>query len=83
MTEDDSMERLEPEEREDWRAWLEDNHGTSPGVFLVTRKKSNTGNGVSYEEAVEEAVAFGWIDSRVNRLDERAVNHGPATLDQV
>jgi uncharacterized protein YdeI (YjbR/CyaY-like superfamily) len=70
MSEDSTIERLEPEDREEWRGWLDKNHGTSRGVFLVTRKKSNTGNGVSYEEAVQEAVAFGWIDSRVNRLDE-------------
>jgi uncharacterized protein YdeI (YjbR/CyaY-like superfamily) len=64
-------ERLEPRDREEWRAWLQKNHESSTGVWVVTRKKTSAGKGVTYEEAVEEAVAFGWIDSRVNRLDER------------
>ena len=72
MAKDSPQERLEPGDREEWRAWLEKNHDSSPGVFLVTRKKNSTGKGVTYEEAVEEAVAFGWIDSRVNKLDERS-----------
>jgi len=61
---------LEPQDREEWRAWLEDNHHVSTGVSLVTRKKNSPGKGVSYEEAIEEAIAFGWIDSRANKLNE-------------
>ena len=49
---------------------MEDNHDVSTGVSLVTRKKNSPGKGVSYEEAIEEAIAFGWIDSRANKLNE-------------
>jgi uncharacterized protein YdeI (YjbR/CyaY-like superfamily) len=72
MRNDTSPQRLEPEDREEWRAWLENNHDTSTGVSVVTRKKNSPGKGVTYEEAVEEAIAFGWIDSRVNKLDEKS-----------
>jgi len=49
-----------------WRAWLEKNHATEPGVWLVFYKP---GKGITYEEAVEEALCYGWIDSLIKRLD--------------
>ena len=60
---------IEPRTREEWRAWLEANHATSPGVWLAIGKKGSTVTTLTYEEAVREALAFGWIDSVVNRLD--------------
>jgi uncharacterized protein YdeI (YjbR/CyaY-like superfamily) len=60
---------IEPRTREEWRAWLEANHATSPGVWLAIGKKGFTVTTLTYEEAVREALAFGWIDSVVNRLD--------------
>jgi uncharacterized protein YdeI (YjbR/CyaY-like superfamily) len=56
-------------ERAAWRRWLERNHGTSGGVWVVLAKKGVPGLG--YEEAVEEALCFGWIDAKANSLDER------------
>ena len=53
-----------------WRAWLRDNHATSPGVWLVYYKKDTGKPSVDWDEAVEEALCYGWIDSKVNRLDE-------------
>jgi uncharacterized protein YdeI (YjbR/CyaY-like superfamily) len=53
-----------------WRAWLEKNHGTSRGLRLAYYKKGSGKKSVGYEEALEEALCFGWIDSTVNRLDE-------------
>jgi uncharacterized protein YdeI (YjbR/CyaY-like superfamily) len=49
-----------------WRAWLKKNHATSPGLWLVFYKP---GKGITYEEAVEEALCYGWIDSLIKRLD--------------
>ena len=46
------------------------NHAISPGVWLAVGKKGNTRTRLTYDDAVEEAVAFGWIDSTVRRLDE-------------
>jgi len=49
-----------------WRSWLERNHATQSGVWLVFYKP---GKGLTYDEAVEEALCFGWIDSLIKRLD--------------
>jgi uncharacterized protein YdeI (YjbR/CyaY-like superfamily) len=56
--------------RIEWREWLEKNHEKSPGVWLIYYKKNSEKPTVSYEDAVEEALSFGWIDSKVNALDE-------------
>jgi uncharacterized protein YdeI (YjbR/CyaY-like superfamily) len=61
---------VHPKDRAAWRAWL-DAHYTEPaGVWLVLDKGSSGASGLSYEEAVEEALCVGWIDSRPNTLDE-------------
>jgi uncharacterized protein YdeI (YjbR/CyaY-like superfamily) len=67
----EEAERVAPAGRAEWRAWLAENHAASTGVWLVYPKKSSGLPGPSYEEAVEEALCFGWIDSRVRPLDER------------
>jgi len=64
------LEFVEVPDRAAWRAWLERNHDTSPGIWLGVGKKGGTATTLSYDEAVEEALSFGWIDSTVNRLDE-------------
>ncbi len=53
-----------------WRRWLARNHGRSRGVWLFIRKKGKVARGLRYDEAVEEALCFGWIDSRVRAHDE-------------
>lgn len=58
------------EDRDAWRAWLAENHAAEKGAWLVLGKKGSGLRTVNYEEAVLEAVAFGWIDSRANRVDE-------------
>ncbi len=63
------LERLEVDDRQAWRAWLEQNHARSPGVHLVIYKKHSSKYRLSYDEIVEEALCFGWIDSTGNRLD--------------
>ena len=53
-----------------WRDWLQQYHATSHGVHLIVLKKHSTKLGLSYVDAVEEALCFGWIDSRTNALDD-------------
>jgi uncharacterized protein YdeI (YjbR/CyaY-like superfamily) len=55
--------------RAEWRKWLEQNHQSEKLVWLVIPHKNSKLPGVSYEEAVEEALCFGWIDSKANRKD--------------
>ncbi|MDE2837670.1 MAG: YdeI/OmpD-associated family protein [Chloroflexota bacterium] len=57
------------ETRAEWRAWLEENHG-STGAWLVSWKKATGRPFIPYPETVDEALCFGWVDSRPNRLDE-------------
>lgn len=57
-------------ERESWRAWLMANHSTAREIWLLFYKKHTKKPCLPYEEAVEEALCFGWIDGRLQRLDE-------------
>lgn len=56
--------------RRAWRTWLARNHDRSKGIWLVYFKKGSGKESVTYEEALQEALCFGWIDSTVNRVDE-------------
>jgi uncharacterized protein YdeI (YjbR/CyaY-like superfamily) len=53
-----------------WRAWLEANNADQPGAWLKLAKKGAPTASVSYAEALEEAICFGWIDGQVRRFDE-------------
>ena len=66
----DEKPQVQPAGRAEWRAWLAENHQTSPGVWLVTWKKQAARPTVAYKEAVEEALCFGWIDGVFGRVDE-------------
>jgi uncharacterized protein YdeI (YjbR/CyaY-like superfamily) len=68
---DRPRQQLEAKDRAAWRRWLERNHATSDGVWLVIAKKGSGLASVTQEEAVEEALCFGWIDAKANRLDDR------------
>jgi uncharacterized protein YdeI (YjbR/CyaY-like superfamily) len=54
----------------EWRAWLSKNHTRDEGVWLITYKKNTGKPRVDYDEAVEEALCFGWVDSKPNKLDD-------------
>ena len=56
--------------RDDWRAWLEKNHETEKEVWLVYYKKHTNQPRIPYDDAVEEALCFGWIDSIVQKIDD-------------
>ena len=54
----------------EWRTWLNDHHGDSPGVWLVLAKKGTVDpTTVSYAEALDEAICFGWIDGQLGQRD--------------
>jgi uncharacterized protein YdeI (YjbR/CyaY-like superfamily) len=53
----------------DWRAWLEQNHAREKEIWLVYYKRAAGKTSVTHEEALDEALCYGWIDSIVSRLD--------------
>ena len=61
---------VEPKSRAGWRSWLESQHVRSEGIWLVIHKKASPTPNLTYAEAVEEALCFGWIDSKPRKLDE-------------
>ena len=65
----DQFEHVFAKDRQEWHQWLSENHDSSTGVWLIYYKKNSDKTSVKYEEAVEEALSFGWIDSKVNTLD--------------
>lgn len=67
------LETLYVANRNDWRAWLEKHFDTEKEIWLVYPKKSSGKPRISYNDAVEEALCFGWIDSTVRSID--AGNH--------
>ena len=56
--------------REEWRAWLEQNHDKETQVWLVFYKAHTGQPRIRYNDAVEEALCFGWIDSNIQRIDD-------------
>lgn len=55
--------------RKEWRGWLEKHHGKETGIWLVLYKKHSAKPGLRYEEALEEALCFGWIDGQLMKVD--------------
>lgn len=53
-----------------WRAWLAENHATSRGVWLVQHKKGGAVTSLTYEQALDHALCFGWVDGQIGRRDE-------------
>jgi len=64
------METIACKNRAEWRAWLERCHGRKAEIWLIFQKKHTGKPTVKYNEAVEEALCFGWIDSIIKRIDE-------------
>jgi uncharacterized protein YdeI (YjbR/CyaY-like superfamily) len=64
------MNQLYINNRKDWRKWLKENHKTSDGIWLIYYKKHTGKPRIPYDDAVEEALCFGWIDSIVKRIDD-------------
>lgn len=57
---------------EEWRKWLQENHLTEKSIWLIIYKQESGIPSVYYPEAVDEALCFGWIDSKPNKRDEKS-----------
>jgi uncharacterized protein YdeI (YjbR/CyaY-like superfamily) len=55
-----------------WAVWLAENHATMPGLWLRLAKKSADLNSISYREALEEALCYGWIDGQKKSYDDQS-----------
>jgi uncharacterized protein YdeI (YjbR/CyaY-like superfamily) len=79
---------LRPKDQAAWRAWLKANHATHGGVFLLVAKRhalARSPRALTYDQALDEALCFGWIDGLVKRYDDdlRAIRFTPRREDSV
>ncbi len=68
-----------------WRRWLEENHASSQGVWLVQHKKGGTTTELTYAQALDEVLCFGWIDGQSRSRDDgsyfqRFTPRGPRSI---
>ena len=66
----DDAPHVHADDRATWRAWLEANHATATGAWLVTWRTRSGRQGLDYEAAIEEALCVGWVDSTGGRVDD-------------
>ncbi len=57
------LDRIDVRSRMEWRSWLASHHDSCPGVWMVFHKRAAGVVGIEYEDAVREAICYGWIDS--------------------
>ncbi len=62
--------KLSPVNRDEWQAWLHDNHNKAKEIWLLFYRKKSGKKGIDYVDAVEEALCFGWIDGLRKKVDE-------------
>jgi uncharacterized protein YdeI (YjbR/CyaY-like superfamily) len=70
MAKIDQFQDFHPLSRQEWRDWLAENYDKSSGIWFVYFKKHTKKPFVTYDEAVEEALCFGWIDSVPRKFDD-------------
>lgn len=63
-------EQFYPPDREVWRAWLAEHHDRSPGVLVIFYKAETGKPSIPIDEAIDEALCFGWVDSHIRKLDD-------------
>lgn len=63
------VKAIQAESSAAWRAWLEEHHRSEKSVWLIIYRKESANPSVYYPEAVDEALCFGWIDSKANKRD--------------
>lgn len=68
----DGIQTFHAKTRQEWRAWFEKYHQSEKSVWLIIYKKESKTPSVYYPEAVDEALCFGWIDSKPNKRDEHS-----------
>ncbi len=71
MTALEEAPQVHADDRETWHAWLEANHATARGAWLVTWRPRSGRVSLGYEDAIEEALCFGWVDSTGGHVDEQ------------
>jgi uncharacterized protein YdeI (YjbR/CyaY-like superfamily) len=64
------LKTLDVRSRARWRAWLDANHRSANEIWLVFHKPHTGKASIDYEDSVEEAICFGWVDSLIRRLDD-------------
>ena len=64
------LDELIVRDAEALRAWLSDNHATSPGVWLALTRRGGTVTALTWQQAVDEALCFGWIDGQGRKRDQ-------------
>jgi uncharacterized protein YdeI (YjbR/CyaY-like superfamily) len=64
------LKTLEVRSRKLWRRWLQKHHASETEVWLVFHKLHAAEESISYSDAIDEALCFGWVDSLVKRLDD-------------
>ena len=67
---DAKLREIHPKTRAGWRSWLVKNHATAEGVWLIYYRASTGKRRLTWEDAVREALCFGWIDSKVKPIDD-------------
>jgi uncharacterized protein YdeI (YjbR/CyaY-like superfamily) len=67
----ESINQLYVKTRSEWRAWLQSSYQSKNEIWLIFYKKHTRKPSLAYNDAVEEAICFGWIDSIVKRLDDQ------------
>ena len=66
----DNMELVYAQNREEWRAWLQEHYQSKKEIGLVYYKKGTKMPSIEYEESVEEALCFGWVDGIRKGMDD-------------
>ena len=66
----DDAPHLHADDLATWHDWLDANHATASGVWLVTWRRATGRATLDYEAAVEEALCYGWVDSTGGRVDD-------------
>lgn len=74
---------LEFEDRDQWRTWLNKHHAAKTEAWLILYKKKYRDQGLTLDEAVEEALCYGWIDGKLKSLDEKRyiLRYSPRTAN--
>ena len=63
------LKTLDVRSRQEWREWLAARHASEAEIWLVFHKRHTAQESISYDDAIDEALCFGWVDSLVKRLD--------------
>lgn len=68
---DQNLSTFYPKDRAEWRQWLQKNHFKENSVWLIYYKRQSKISTISYSEAVDEALCFGWIDGKAKPIDDQ------------